>query len=168
MPETSPRPADRATAGFSLIELLVAFVLAVTVILAMLALFDFHNKVSRVQAQVVEMQQALRVAQYDMVRLVRMAGRGGLPAARGAFALPQGVALAVRDNAADPSYLVPGNAGTPKLLPGTDVLTVRGVFTAPIYQVKYSGQTSGASSQLRYNGAPPPTPDPARATGGTV
>ena len=40
-------------------------------------LFDFTNKLSRVQTNVSEMQPSLRVSQYDTVRLIRMVGRGG-------------------------------------------------------------------------------------------
>ena len=159
----------RRQAGFSLIELLVALVLATGVIVAALALFDFHNKVSRVEMQVVEMQQSLRVAQYSMVRLVRMAGRGGLPAVKPAGALlPGGVAVAVRDAVGDPAYIAPGDASSPVVLPGTDVLTVRGVFSTPIYQIKYAGLTNGASLQFTYDGAAPASPEPARANGGTI
>ena len=58
----------------------------------MLALFDFSNRLTRVQTNISDMQQSLRVAQNDSVRLIRMAGRGGLPLGN----LPDGTAVAVR------------------------------------------------------------------------
>src|ERR1700719_3211601 len=75
----TPVSKDRGERGFSLLEVVVATMITVEVILAALALFDFHNKLARVQGQVTDMQQSLRVAQYDMVRFAREAGRGGFP-----------------------------------------------------------------------------------------
>ncbi|HSG38909.1 MAG TPA: prepilin-type N-terminal cleavage/methylation domain-containing protein [Thermoanaerobaculia bacterium] len=123
--------------GFTLVELAVSLFVTVSVMLGVLMLFDFSNKLSRVQTNVTDMQQSLRVAQYDVTRLIRMAGRGGLPVG----ALPDGTALAVRDNVPAGSY-IGGAAGTPEIVPGSDVLTVRGVFTAPIYQIASADPTA--------------------------
>src|SRR6202035_2391374 len=86
--------------GFTLIELLVVLVVIGQIFVLIVMLFDFSTKLSHVQTNVAEMQQSLRVAQYDTVRLIRMAGRGGLPvgivpASPSVF---QGVAVAVSDN----------------------------------------------------------------------
>ena len=116
--------------GFTLVELAVSLFVTVSVMLGVLMLFDFSNKLSRVQSNVTDMQQSLRVAQYDVTRLIRMAGRGGLPVGT----LPNGVALGVRDNV-PASSRIGGGTDTPEVVPGSDVLTVRGVFTAPIYQI---------------------------------
>jgi type II secretory pathway pseudopilin PulG len=116
--------------GFTLVELAVSLFVTVSVILGVLMLFDFSNKLSRVQSNVTDMQQSLRGAQYDVTRLIRMAGRGGLPVGT----LPNGVALALRDNVPAGSR-IGGGTDTPEVVPGSDVLTVRGVFTAPIYQI---------------------------------
>src|ERR1700753_2811078 len=64
---------------FTVLELTISLFITAEVILAGLALFDFHNKLARVTTQISDMQQSLRVAQYDMVRLGREAGRGGFP-----------------------------------------------------------------------------------------
>jgi len=130
--------------GFTLIELAVALGVTVVVMLGILFLFDFNNKLARVQTNVADMQQSLRVAQYDMVRMARMAGRGGLT-------LNQGIAITTADEK-DNAYLIPGDATSPKVLAGTDVLTLRGVFTTPVFQVAYTN----------------PLPTPATATGGLV
>src|SRR5580692_5137300 len=82
-PAIASRPEFRLGArerGFTIIEMTIALFVTAEVILAGLALFDFHNKLARVQTQVSDMQQSLRVAQYDLVRMTRMAGRGGFPA----------------------------------------------------------------------------------------
>jgi len=86
------------------------------------------------------MQQSLRVGQYEMVRLLRMAGRGGLAATSPSRIYPQGVAIEVRNNVGTGSPVVSddlaiGFAGTPKAVLGTDIITVRGVISSPIYQI---------------------------------
>lgn len=128
--------AGHRQGGFTVAELAVSLFVTVIVLLAVLMLLDFGNRLSRVQTNVADMQQSLRVAQYDMVRLIRMAGRGGLPAGN----LPAGIAVAVRDNVAAGERI--GGPGTPPVLPGSDVLTVRGVFSAPIYQIATADPTA--------------------------
>lgn len=128
----------RRQAGFTLVELLVSLFVTAILLLGVLALFDFNNRIARVQTHVADMQQSLRVAQYDMVRLVRMAGRGGLPASEPAGLaprhLPGGVAVAVRDDVPAATFMLPAVPAT-RILAGTDVLTVRGVISAPLYQI---------------------------------
>lgn len=123
--------------GFTLVELAVSMFVTLSVLMGVLMLFDFSNKLSRVQTNVTDMQQSLRVAQYDMTRLIRMAGRGGLPVG----ALPDGAAIAVRDNVAAGAH-IGGAADTPEIVAGSDVLTVRGVFTAPIFQIASADPTA--------------------------
>jgi Tfp pilus assembly protein PilW len=123
----------RTEAGFTLVELTIALFVTVEVVLAVLLLFDFSNKLSRVQSNVTDMQQSLRIAQYDTVRLIRMAGRGGLPegtspAVANAY---RGAAIAVEDNVAPNTHIT--DAASPTVLAGTDILTVRGVFSSPVY-----------------------------------
>jgi type II secretory pathway pseudopilin PulG len=144
MIETLSRPQiPRASrqSGFTLIEVTVSLIVTVIVLLGVLALFDFSNKLSRVQTNISDMQQSLRVAQTDSVRLIRMAGRGGLPVGN----LPNGFAVAVRNNVgkAVGDVLTIGDAGTPDIVHGSDVLTIRGVFSTPIYQLNSEG---GAAS----------------------
>jgi type II secretory pathway pseudopilin PulG len=128
-------------AGFTLIELLVSLVVMVEVILAVLLLFDFNNKLARVQTNVADMQQSIRVVQYETARAIRMAGRGGLLSFGRFDAGPpksyQGLAVGVIDNAGNSLGIrggVPG-ATNPQIEPGTDVLRIRGVFSTPIYQL---------------------------------
>jgi type II secretory pathway pseudopilin PulG len=127
----------RSQRGFTLIEVVVATLVTAEVILAALALFDFHNKLARVQGQVTDMQQSLRVAQYEMVKLAREAGRGGIPAYLQAGTVNESYgAIAVRNNvgvAGVSNQIAIGYAGTPVAVNGTDILTVRGVFTNSIF-----------------------------------
>lgn len=127
--------------GFTVLEMLVTLFVTVEIMLAVLALFDFNNKLSRVQTQVSEVQQQLRTGQYEAVKMLRIAGRGGLPAASPAFALPTGLAVSVRDNQAAGTQVAIGDssptAAQSRVVGGTDVLTVRGAFSNPVYLVNY-------------------------------
>jgi hypothetical protein len=128
MPKLLVRRPVRA-AGFSVVELTISMLVLVIVMLGMLSLFDFANRLSGVQTNVADMQQSLRIAQQDVIRTVRMAGRGPVPLAQP----PAGIAAAVWDQV--PAGTRIGGAGTPLAVPGTDILTVRGVFGSPVYQV---------------------------------
>ena len=63
--------------GFSLIELLVVMVILGEIFLAVGILLDVNERTTRIQTQVADLQQALRVGQGDIERFVRIAGRGG-------------------------------------------------------------------------------------------
>ncbi|HVR10320.1 MAG TPA: PilW family protein [Thermoanaerobaculia bacterium] len=132
------RGDGRGERGFSLLEVVVATMITAEVILAALALFDFHNKLARVQGQVTDMQQSLRVAQYDMVRFAREAGRGGFPAYLQAGTANEAYgAIAVRNNVGGlvSNQIAIGFGGSPTAVNGTDILTLRGAFSTPIFQL---------------------------------
>lgn len=132
----------RAAAGFTLAEVMVTLGIFAIVIVAMLAMFDINGRIARVEGHVADMQQSLRIAQSDMVRAVRMGSRGGLPVAlfqEGAFPgrfLPTGVAVEVANNV--PANTLIGNNAAAPVLQGTDVLTLRGVFST-VYQANPAG-----------------------------
>lgn len=140
-------PAER---GFTILELVIAITIAVEILIGAGIAFDVHNRMARIQTQVTDMQQSLRIAQYDMARLVRMAGRGGLPAdilPNAAFdpddtpPILGGLAIEVRNNVggdvnADPDrHIARGNEDSPQAVTGTDILIVRGCFANPLYQI---------------------------------
>lgn len=145
------RPGRRDE-GFTLVELLVSLLLLSMLLVAALVLFDFNSRVARVQTHVADMQQNLRVSQDELVRTVRMAGRGGLmdalevdrgdpatipPAAEETWnTFPNGIAVSVRQNAADDETILVG-VDSPDVVEFTDVLTVRGFITTPILMVNY-------------------------------
>jgi Tfp pilus assembly protein PilW len=137
--------ASRRQAGFTLIEMTVSLIVIVEVLLAVLMLFDFSNKLSHAQSNIADMQQSLRIAQNEMNATIRMAGRGGLTffntAPGGAIWMQDHVG---QDNAGVAVGAAPrvGDASSPLVVPGTDVLTVRGAFAAPMYQVNSLDTTS--------------------------
>lgn len=144
-PSSRLRPVVRfrAAAGFTLAEVMVTLAIFAIVLIAVLAMFDINGRIARVEGHVTDMQQSLRIAQADMVRAVRMGSRGGLPVAlfqEGAFAgkfLPAGVAVEVANNV-PANTAIAGDATAAPVLEGTDVLTVRGVFTT-VYQANPAG-----------------------------
>jgi hypothetical protein len=124
--------APHRAAGFSLVELLVSSLILVLVVLGLLAIFDFSNRVARSQTQIAGMQQVQRVAQDEMVRLVRMAGRGGLVI---------GAALQIRNDvpAGEPILVGSSDSSTPIVREASDVVSVRGIFNSQIYQLEAGG-----------------------------
>lgn len=134
-PSSAPIPAAatvparwRSQAGFSLAELIVSLFVVVLMLVMILLIFDSTSKLARAQTYVADLQQSVRFAQDEMVRYTRMAARGGL----GRGNLPAGlVTVDVRNNVVDGSAeqdIGIGTPGSPKVMPDTDVLTVRGVF----------------------------------------
>src|SRR5260370_3304560 len=103
--------ARRGEAGFTVAELAVPVIVLVEIILAVLLLFDTSGKLGKAEMQVADMQQALRVGQHQIVRMVRMAGRGELPVTNnpgGAVAanLFAGTSLSVRNNVPSGSGII--------------------------------------------------------------
>ena len=135
-------PPTSRQSGFSLIELLIGMLIALEILVVALTVFDVHNRMARLQLQITDMQQSLRVAQYDMVRTTRMAGRGGLPADFRVdpddLSVPwlRGLAVEARDNVLDggDNEVALGTAD-PVALPGTDILTVRGCLSGILFQM---------------------------------
>lgn len=178
----TPPSADAPTRerGFTLIELLVSLVLVAEILVAALVMFDFHNRLTRVQTNIADLQQSMRVGLDDMVFWARMAGRGGLVGSQPAtvapadpttwYFLPRGVALEVGPCSGSPRVCGNAPAGTyldpdddsanphSAVFPGTDVLILRGILSTPIYHI----DTNVPSSFQLDN----PAPD--QATAGTL
>lgn len=136
----TPNQLRRREDGFTLVELTISLIVVTEVLLAVLVLFDFSGKIARAQSNISEMQQSLRLAQAEMNPLVRAAGRGGLDF----FTTAPGGAVWVRNNVGVNATI--GAAGTPGVVEGTDVITLRGVFSTPMFQIR----TQGAIKSLEY------------------
>jgi len=111
--------------GFTVLELVISVSLVAAVMTIVLTAFDLNSTLSRVQQDVSELQQSVRIAQRDIAHNARMAGRGGLPRPL-SIVVTQGVA---------PGTTIGTGADEETILEGTDVLTIRGTFESPIYKV---------------------------------
>lgn len=140
---TRRRPSSQ---GFTFLEAMVSLAITVLLMVAILGLFDFTNKLSRVQLQVADMQQEQRTAQAEVARYVRMAGSGGLtteiapiltPPTIAGHTMPDGARVALRANNAATNTRI-SDATSPLVYPGTDVLTVRGSITTPVFMLNYA------------------------------
>lgn len=130
--------ARRPAAGFTLVELLVGLALTSILLLAIVSVFTAGSKLARVETQVADMQQSLRAAHAQITRLVRMTGRGGLALTHSLGTSFQGPAISVRNDAgegSDSGEIAVGLGSSPLAVTGSDILTVRGVFETPIYQL---------------------------------
>ncbi|MEL7059939.1 MAG: prepilin-type N-terminal cleavage/methylation domain-containing protein [Acidobacteriota bacterium] len=153
----------RRARGYSLVELLVSLVVLMAILLALLEIFDSSTRIARVQADISQLQQSMRTAQESVVTAARRAGTGGLPltwvrepvagyldAAYGPATfgtMPNGLALSVQNNVSlggggDELFIpetapIGGEDDTRhRVLPGSDVLTVRGVYSTPVYYLQ--------------------------------
>ncbi len=151
----TPSAVVRPDAGFSLIELLVGVVIMAEILVGVSILLNSSSKLAQAQTHVAEIQQSLRVGQSEITGFAKSAGIGGLPITR--LNLPDG-----EPNAANPNYDLPGAfprkgyavsvinnypvgpitkvlhstssvLGADEVVPGSDVLVLRGVFTTPVY-----------------------------------
>jgi type II secretory pathway pseudopilin PulG len=125
--------------GFTVIELLITLTITVAIMTVVLTAVDLNANISRVQSDVSDLQQSTRVAQRDMQRLVRMVGRGGLPRRiDGVVDENEGDfrAIRVKQQAADLQI------GTEEVVDGTDILTIRGALTSPVFRVDSADPTT--------------------------
>ena len=141
----SRRAPQAHRGGFTVVELLVALGVMVGVLIGALALFDLGGKVTRVQTNVADMQQSVRISLHELVRDVRMAGRGPLPLVQfpnvpyAGRLLPTGVAISVLNNVPANTMLGVPPCACARLVQGTDAVAIRGVFNSPVYQVNPAG-----------------------------
>lgn len=121
---------------------MLALTLTVMIMVGVLTMFQTSARLAKNQTQLADLQQNLRVALYDTQRYARMAGRGGLPTSLApdnpyvGKLLPNGAAIEV-DNNVPSGTSIDGGTG-PMVVPGTDVLTVRGVLFGSVYQSEVS------------------------------
>ncbi len=142
------RPSPR-TSGFTLIEMLVVLLLLAVVMIGLLQMLDGASMVSKTQGDMARMTENLRFMVSDIVRNMRMTGTGGLPLlAPGSGGALNVTAIDVRDNVASGEFtIIDGNGRTWTPIPGTDVLTIRGVIGGVVYDLP------GSTHITDYSGA---------------
>lgn len=147
-----------ATHAFTLMEMLVSFVMLVILLVAVLVVFERSARIGRDQTEVSAIQQSSRIAHSELLRHIRMAGAGGLPLtwknlppttdplrtdSLGAF--PNGFAVSLRNDAPE-NLTLPADVGglaRHTVIPHSDILTVRGAFTVPVYFYYPAMSTAG-------------------------
>lgn len=151
MDERSQGTHGASAAGFTLLEAMISLAVMTVVLIGLLTLLQVNSRIAKAQVNVAEMQQSLRVVQSDMVRMTRMAGRGGLSSSLPAMPLPAGPSIEVA-NRVPANTTVAGNANA-AVVEGTDILTVRGVISTPLYQVNPAGDGDVRNAKAAERGA---------------
>ena len=129
--------ASRREAGFTLIEMIVVTLLLAIAMLGLLAVFDASARINKNETDVADAQGAVRYGVYQMTRVIRMAGVGGLYVTQAVLnhadagmdgILPRNGSY---DNVA--GMTVTGTDGnTYAVRNGTDMIEVRGVINSPL------------------------------------
>jgi len=138
-------------AGFTLLEAMISLAVMTVVLIGLLTLLQVNSRVAKAQVNVAEMQQSLRVVQSDMVRMTRMAGRGGLPSSRLGMPLPEGPSIEVANRV--PAGTRVAEHDRAAVVAGTDILTVRGVISTPLYQVNPAGDGNVRNAKAAGDGS---------------
>jgi len=126
-----PSPRRSTSAGFTLIEMLVAVAVFTVLMIGLLNLLDTSTKVSKIESALADTQENVRYATYHLMRTARMMGGSIMPFARGGSAGNAWVSGEVHDNAAA-NFAIFGT--TIDNMPGSDVLVLRGFFdVAPFF-----------------------------------
>jgi type II secretory pathway pseudopilin PulG len=135
-------PARRLSAGFTLVEALVAVLLLALAMLGILAVLDVGARISKNEQDVADAQGAVRYGVFQMTRAIRMAGSGGLFVTQAVLnhrdpQLP-GITVANSadvdsyDNVEDGTKITPLSGSAIRVRPGTDMIEVRGVLNSPM------------------------------------
>ncbi len=118
---------DRSQSGYSLIELVVALLVATVVIGGAYTLLQSGTEFASEQRGRIQMQESSRGAFDVLTEFGRKSGFGGLPIDVSGREMPTGVALSVRNNADSEKILVGSSLpDIPQVMDDTDVLVVRG------------------------------------------
>jgi prepilin-type N-terminal cleavage/methylation domain-containing protein len=133
----TPHRTTRSSAGFTLVEMIVVTLLLAVAMLGLLAVFDASARINKNETDVADAQGAVRYGIYQMTRIIRMAGSGGLFVTQAVLnhadsglpgVLPAGASY---DNVV--GVTVAGTDGnTYTVRPGTDMIEVRGVILSPL------------------------------------
>ena len=129
------RPAG-SSSGFTLIEMIVVTLLLAVAMLGLLAVFDASARINKNETDVADAQGAVRYGIYQMTRVIRMAGSGGLFVTQAVLNhsdgfLP-GVTAAVSYDNVGVVRVTGTDGNTYTVRPGTDMIEIRGVILSPL------------------------------------
>ncbi len=152
-------PTRSREAGFTLIEMIIVSLLLAVAMLGLLAVFDASARINKNETDVADAQGAVRYGIYQMTRVIRMAGAGGLYVTQAVLnhadrGLP-GIAPAGAsyDNVA--GVTVTDTGGTVwTVRPGTDMVEIRGVILSPLIGFDQQTGCNGCTGSQSLNVLP--------------
>ncbi|MCU0235003.1 MAG: prepilin-type N-terminal cleavage/methylation domain-containing protein, partial [Thermoanaerobaculales bacterium] len=139
--------------GFTLVEILVATAVLAIFMVGMLNLLDTSTRVSQLESELTDTQENVRFAAYHILRTARMLGGANLPFAGEAGTAKVWVAGQLISNPTGSTIAIPGYTSV-QVLPGSDVLTLRGFFeVSPFFTDPQTALGSGTVTIREYNAA---------------
>ncbi len=132
--------ASRSVRGFTLVEMIVVTLLLLIAMVGLLAVFDASARINKNETDVADAQGAVRYGVYQMTRVIRMAGAGGLYVTQAVLnhndrSLP-GINPSGNfsyDNVGGGVSVADVNTnGNIPVRPGTDMIEIRGVILSPL------------------------------------
>lgn len=140
------------TRGFTLVEVMVATAIFAIFMVGMLNLLDTSTKITQVETSLADTQENVRFAAYHIMRTARMMGGASMPFAGTSTSGENWVTGQLISNATG-TVQIPGFGGV-TVLPGSDVLTLRGFFEiSPFFtnpQLVLAG-AAGTATIAEYN-----------------
>jgi prepilin-type N-terminal cleavage/methylation domain-containing protein len=149
-PVLSHRASDR---GFTLVEMIVVTFLLLVAMLGLLAVFDASARINKSETDVADAQGAVRYGIYQMTRVIRMAGSGGLYVTQavlnardpGMTGITLGGGANSYNNVPAGSTVTNTNGTAVEVREGTDMIEIRGVILSPLLGFDQQG-TTGCSA----------------------
>ncbi|MFN2386620.1 MAG: PilW family protein, partial [Thermoanaerobaculia bacterium] len=141
-----------SSAGFTLIEMIIVVFLLGLAMIGLLAVFDASARINKSEQDVADAQGAVRYGIYQMTRVIRMAGAGGLFLTQAVLNRPDpqlgGITIGSAngyDNVAGATVTNLAGTAVP-VRGGTDMINVRGVFYSPLLGFDLSSGCAPCSS----------------------
>ena len=151
-------PASRES-GFTLIEMIVVTLLLAIAMLGLLAVFDASARINKNENDVADAQGAVRYGVYQMTRVIRMAGSGGLFVSQAVLnkndqGLP-GIAPSTTTYNNVNGVTFTDDAGNQvRARNGTDMIEIRGVILSPLVAFDLQGGCNGCTGSQSLNVLP--------------
>ncbi len=133
----SPNTLSRRESGFTLVEMIVVSMLLAIAMLGLLAVFDASARINKNETDVADAQGAVRYGIYQLTRVIRMAGAGGLFVTQAVLNHNDrgltGIAPAGASYDNTTGVTVTDTSGNVwAVREGTDMIEIRGVILSPL------------------------------------
>ena len=132
---SASRSTRRSMSGFTLVEMIVVTLLLMIAMVGLLAVFDASARINKSESEVADAQGSVRFGVYQMTRVIRMAGAGGLHVGEAIVTQTPKNLLGITagkqyDNVSGVA-VTDINSVDHTVRPGTDMIEVRGVILSP-------------------------------------